>query len=95
MTTVVALFSALATLIAFNPVAFAQRAPLPDDTYPAAATPASSGGSHVWVVLGHKPASSTSRRGPTCVAAANELDSEAPEVLCRPYAGCGSRLRVA
>ncbi|MEP7020680.1 MAG: hypothetical protein ABI808_08515 [Pseudonocardiales bacterium] len=49
LTTLAALLTALGTLIALSFAALAQPAPLPDDTYPAPSTPATSTASHLWV----------------------------------------------
>jgi hypothetical protein len=52
LTTVTGLLSALAMLVSFGPAAYAQRAPLPDDSYPAPTTPTISTVSHgspLWV----------------------------------------------
>lgn len=52
LTTLTGLLVALATLTAIGPAAYAQRAPLPDDSYPAPTTPIVSTVSHgspLWV----------------------------------------------
>lgn len=51
LTTIAALLVALGTFIALSSAASAQRAPLPDDTYPAPATQTSSAASQSSVIL--------------------------------------------
>ena len=54
LTTLATLLAALGTMIAFGPVAFAQRPPLPDDSYPAPTTSTESTAStapHLWMLV--------------------------------------------